>query len=252
MNLEEVKIGKANAANSPAIDVSEVGTFASATLNGFQIKFGVYLPGVRGADGFKLTVKVIHADDRFDPQVATTDLAMHWNAGHPLDLWSGTMAVAPAGGGHFGSKGLYLYRFQLAWGADDQIVTNWFTDPFAMETDVGSLSAVTLAKNASVFNWTDANYKTPELDDLIVYELEAEQFNGGFDGVVDRLTYLQSLGVNCIELMPVTSPKLDFDWGYGPLHYFAPSRHIGGTDGLKRLVDACHQRGIAVILDVVD
>jgi maltooligosyltrehalose trehalohydrolase len=252
MNLDEIKTVAPSAANPPAINVSEVGALASVTPAGFQIKFGVYLPGVKGTDGFKLTVKVIHADDRFDPRIATTDQDMTWNTDHPLDWWSGTMNVAPVASGHFGSEGLYLYRFQLAWGANNQIVTSWFTDPFARETDVGSLSAVTLAKHPAEFAWTDANYKTPELDDLIVYELEAEQFNGGFDGVIDRLTYLQSLGVNCIELMPVTSPKLDFDWGYGPLHYFAPSRHIGGRDGLKRLVDACHQRGIAIILDVVD
>jgi len=71
--------------------------------------------------------------------------------------------------------------------------------------------AVMLARSPTPFVWTDATYQTPELDDLIVYELEVEQFNDMFDGVIDRLTYLQSLGVNCLELMPVTSPKLDFD-----------------------------------------
>lgn len=98
---------------------------------------------------------------------------------------------------------------------------------------------------------TDAGYKTPELNDLIVYELHIEQFNDTFDGVIDRLDYLQSLGVNCLELMPVMSHKLDFDWGYGPLHYFNASANFGGAGGLKRLVNTCHARGIAVILDVV-
>ena len=51
--------------------------------------------------------------------------------------------------------------------------------------------------------------------------------------------------------MPVTSLKLDFDWGYGPLHYFAPCERWGGVRGLKHLVNACHQAGVAVILDVV-
>jgi 1,4-alpha-glucan branching enzyme len=51
--------------------------------------------------------------------------------------------------------------------------------------------------------------------------------------------------------MPVTSVKLDFDWGYGPLHYFAPNARLGGGEGLKRLVNACHAVNIAVILDVV-
>lgn len=63
--------------------------------------------------------------------------------------------------------------------------------------------------------------------------------------------YLKSLGVNCVELMPVTSTKLDFDWGYGPLHYFAPHSSFGGGAGLMALIDACHEQGVAVILDVV-
>jgi maltooligosyltrehalose trehalohydrolase len=236
------------------INVLEVGASPSVTSSGFQIRFGLYLPGIRARDGFIVTVRVIHDDDRFDPEIATTNMELAWNQGHPLDLWSATMNVVPSGSGHFGSEGVYLYRFQLKWrdsAGGEQVVTNWFTDPFAGETDVGLLSAVTLSRSTSVFAWTDSAYKTPDLDDLIVYELDVEQFNDTFDGVIDRLTYLKSLGVNCLELMPVASPKLDFDWGYGPLHYFPPSERIGGRGGLRRLVDACHQRGMAVILDVV-
>src|SRR5207253_10771818 len=96
--------------------------------------------------------------------------------------------------------------------------------PFARATEIGELSAFTLARDPSLFEWSDANNKTPELDDLAVYELQVAEFNDTFDGVIDRLDYLQSLGINCLELMPVTSVKLDFDWGYGPLHYFAPNR----------------------------
>jgi 1,4-alpha-glucan branching enzyme len=235
------------------INPSEVGAFVSATADGFEIGFGLYLPGIRAADGFRVIVRVIHDGDRFDPAIATTNLDLVWNRDHPLDLWSGKMKVVPSGVGHFGREGVYLYRFQLRWfsGGIEQIITNWFTDPFARQTDVGLLSAVTLSRVPTPFEWTDSEYQTPELDDLIVYELDVEQFNDSFDGVIERLTYLESLGVNCLELMPFTSPKLDFDWGYGPLHYFAPANHIGGSSGLRRLVDACHQRNIAVILDVV-
>lgn len=236
------------------INIEEVGAVASVTATGFQIKLGLYLPGVRSTDGFDVQVRVIHADDRFDPNVKTIDKPMDWDKAHPLDLWSCTLEVDPSGPGHFGSEGLYLYRYQLAWsppGGDRRVITKWFTDPFALETDTGLLSAIILSRTKKSFAWTDAQYKTPELDDLIVYELEVAQFNDNFKGVIRRLTYLQSLGVNCLELMPVTSGKLDFDWGYGPLHYFAPSHHIGGPDGLKRLVNACHERGMAVILDVV-
>jgi len=236
------------------IDVSEVGAFSSVATGGFQIRFGIYLPEIRAADGFEVVVRVIHRNDRFNPAIPPQDSQLRWNKGHPLDLWSSTIDVRPIAGTNFGTEGLYLYRFQLWWtppGGVRQLVTRWFTDPFARQTDIGSLSAVMLSRNPAPFTWTDANFKTPELDDLIVYELQVEQFNDNFDGVIDRLTYLQSLGVNCLELMPVTSSKLDFDWDYGPLHYFSPSAHFGGPDGLMRLVDACHRSGIAVILDAV-
>ena len=236
------------------INVSEVGAFPVAVPGGFQITFGVYLPGIRAADGFDVVVRVIHRDDRFNPAIQPQDSHLLWNSTHPLDIWSGTVPVQPIVGTHFGSEGLYLYRFQLwfrAPGSQRQLVTRWFTDPFARQTDVGLLSAVMLSRNPAPFAWTDAAYKTPELDDLIVYELQVEEFNDTFDGVIDRLTYLQSLGVNCLELMPVGSAKLDFDWGYGPLHYFSPSAHFGGPDGLRRLVNACHAVNMAVILDVV-
>src|SRR6266851_8671371 len=236
------------------IKMPEVAAVPSATAGGFQIHFGLYLPGIRSADGFRVTIRVIHDNDRFDPKIKTVDKDLTWNAGHPLDLWSCDMDVAPPGPGHFGTEGVYLYRFQLKWvqsGSSERVITSWFTDPFARETDIGLLSAVTLSRSATPFPWTDATYRTPDLDELIVYELQVEQFNDTFGGVIDRLPYLRSLGVNCLELMPVISPKLDFDWGYGPLHYFAPSARFGGPDGLRRLVDACHQADIAVILDVV-
>jgi maltooligosyltrehalose trehalohydrolase len=237
------------------IELSEVGAFPSATPAGFQIRFGLYLPGIRHADGFDVVVRVIHKDDRFNPAIQPQDTKLTWTEGHPLDLWSATVSVNPIPGTSFGAEGIYLYRFQLWWttraGASPILVARWFTDPFARQTEIGRLSAVRLSRTPAPFPWTDTSYKTPDLDDLIVYELEVEQFNDSFDGVIERLVYLQSLGVNCLELMPVTSPKLDFDWDYGPLHYFSPSAHTGGPDGLRRLVDACHASNIAVILDVV-
>jgi 1,4-alpha-glucan branching enzyme len=130
-------------------------------------------------------------------------------------------------------------------------VVEWFTDPFALSTDVGELGAFDFPDLSDSFAWGDKAFKVPEIDDLVVYELQVEEFNVTFDGVIERIAYLKSLGVNTLELMPVTSPKLDFDWGYGPLHYFAPNERCGGVQGLKRLVNACHLNGIAVILDVV-
>jgi maltooligosyltrehalose trehalohydrolase len=237
------------------INLDEVGAFGSLDSSGnFRVRFGLYLPGIRSADGFEVIVRIIHRDDRFDPKVSPQDFSLTWNNGHPLDLWTRDLTIQVLPGTHFGQEGIYLYRYQLWWtppGGSRQLLTRWFTDPFARATDIGNLSAFTLTRAQASFNWTDAAYKTPELDDLVVYELQVEEFNDTFAGVVERLSYFQSLGINCLELMPVTSVKLDFDWGYGPLHYFAPHARFGGPDGLKRLVEACHAAGIAVILDVV-
>lgn len=232
------------------IDLAEVGAFGAIGAGGdFQVRFGVYLPGIRARDGFEVLVKIIHRDDRFTPQVQTQDTLLQWQEGHPLDLWTATATIKPVANTKFGHEGLYLYRFQLLH--NGKVVTLWFCDPFARMTDIGRLSAVPLARAKAPFAWTDDTYKTPELDDLVVYELQVEEFNDTFDGVVERLPYLQSLGVNCLELMPVMSAKTNFDWGYGPLHYFSPSARFGGPDSLKRLVNQCHAAGVAVILDVV-
>ena len=158
-------------------------------------------------------------------------------------------------GTNFGQSGTYLYRYQLLQTipgtATKNVVICWFTDPFAHATDVGELTAFVTPGSVADFVWTDDAWKVPELKDQVVYELHVEEFNSTFDGVIERLPYLKSLGVTCLELMPITSLKLDFDLGYGPLHYFALCERWGGVLGLKRLVNACHHAGVAVILDVV-
>ena len=237
------------------IDLAEVGAFVSSDTPGsFRLRFGLYLPGIRSQDGFEVVVRVIHGDDRFVPGILPCDFPLNFAADHPLGLWTAEVPISPVANTNFGQPGIYLYRYQLWWTSPSsgrQLVTLWFTDPFARRTDIGLLSAIAIPVSRDEFQWTDASYKTPELDDLVVYELQVEEFADSFDGVIRQLPYLESLGVNCLELMPVTSVKLDFDWGYGPLHYFAPNERFGGPAGLKRLVDTCHASGIAVILDVV-
>jgi maltooligosyltrehalose trehalohydrolase len=238
------------------INMAEVGAFPTLDASGrFHVRFGVYLPGLQASNGFAVIVRVIHSQDRFVPGIAPCDFPLQWQQGSALDLWNASVSIDPVAGTNFGNEGTYLYRYQLQWAPAGQVtksvVTKWFVDPFARATDIGELCAFTLTRTVTSFAWADDGYKTPELNDLIVYELHIAQFNDTFDGVIDQLDYLQSLGVNCLELMPVMSHKLDFDWGYGPLQYFSPSAHFGGADGLKRLVNTCHGRGMAVILDVV-
>lgn len=236
------------------LNFADAGAFPSFDLAGnAQIHFGLYLPGIRQSDGFSVTVRTIHREDRFDPSVATQNADLAWTTGTAVDFWSATVQLANPASARSGGEGEYLYRFEL-WHSKDgnrRLVSAAVPDPFARASEIGLMSAVTVSRTPAQFAWNDGAYRTPELRDLIVYELQVEEFNDTFDGVIDRLDYIQSLGVNCLELMPVTSAKLDFDWGYGPVFHFAPHRRFGGGEGLKRLVNAAHQRGIAVILDVV-
>jgi maltooligosyltrehalose trehalohydrolase len=91
------------------------------------------------------------------------------------------------------------------------------------------------------------------LREAVIYELHVGTFTpeGTFDGCIKRLEHLQTLGVNAIELMPIAEYPGNRGWGYDGVDLFAPHNAYGGPDALRRLVDACHQRGIAVIVDVV-
>ena len=88
---------------------------------------------------------------------------------------------------------------------------------------------------------------------MVLYEIHVGTFTpeGTFEAVIPRLDRLQALGVTAIELMPVASFPGARNWGYDGVGLFAPQRTYGGPVGLQRLVDACHTRGLAVILDVV-
>lgn len=103
------------------------------------------------------------------------------------------------------------------------------------------------------FQWTDGSWNSMLLRDMIIYELHVGSFTqeGTFAGVVSKLGYLKELGINAIEIMPVAQFPGSRNWGYDGVYPFAVQDSYGGVSGLKMLVDACHNEGIAVILDVV-
>ncbi|MGB3204943.1 MAG: malto-oligosyltrehalose trehalohydrolase [Crinalium sp.] len=105
----------------------------------------------------------------------------------------------------------------------------------------------------STIKWTDAQWSGVPLDEMIIYELHVGTFTpeGTFDAIIPRLRELYEFGVNAIEIMPVAQFPGDRNWGYDGTYPFAVQNSYGGVEGLKRLVDACHQQGIAVIMDVV-
>lgn len=103
------------------------------------------------------------------------------------------------------------------------------------------------------FSWTDQNWVGLPLRDYLIYELHTGTFSRErtFEGVIPKLGYLRELGVTAVELMPVAEFPGKRNWGYDGASPYAPKSSYGGPEGLKKLVDACHREGLAVVLDVV-
>jgi glycosidase len=112
-----------------------------------------------------------------------------------------------------------------------------------------------LQTNKPTFKWSDAtlNFKRPNKNNLVIYELWIYDHtpSRNIKGLIDRLDYIEDLGVNAVELMPITEFDGNDSWGYSPNHFFALDKAYGTSDELKTFIDECHKRGIAVILDMV-
>lgn len=146
----------------------------------------------------------------------------------------------------------YKYRITTA---DDTILDK--NDPYARHlTDSDNGLSIIVTRD---FEWEGAEKFTPApKEEAIIYELHVGTFNkpdastmGTFSSAIERLDYLKNLGVNYIELMPVTSMATSHGWGYAPNYIFSVENSYGGRRGLLDFVKACHEKGIAVILDVV-
>jgi 1,4-alpha-glucan branching enzyme len=144
------------------------------------------------------------------------------------------------------------YRFSIRTG--DRELSR--IDPRArrLTSSVGNA----IVYGAAGFDWGNAGFRTPDWNDLVIYELHVGTFSPGplgrpgtLDGVRGRLEYLRDLGVGAIELMPPFEFAGARSWGYNPAHPFAVAATYGSPDDLKALVKAAHEAGIAVLLDVV-
>ena len=105
----------------------------------------------------------------------------------------------------------------------------------------------------NAFPWSDAGWSGIDLRGQVIYELHVGTFSerGTFEGVIEKLETLRDLGVTAIEVMPVAAFPGRWNWGYDGVSLFAPSQNYGRPDDFRRLVDAAHQLGLAMILDVV-
>jgi 1,4-alpha-glucan branching enzyme len=103
------------------------------------------------------------------------------------------------------------------------------------------------------YTWQVQDFTPDPPAELIIYELLVRDFTvkHSFQAIIDTLGYLQRLGVNAVELMPVSEFEGNVGWGYNPSFYFAPDKYYGPKNDLKKLIDECHKRGLAVIMDMV-
>ncbi|MDD2330683.1 MAG: alpha-amylase family glycosyl hydrolase, partial [Bacteroidales bacterium] len=134
------------------------------------------------------------------------------------------------------------------------------TYPDNLSYPEGAIGIVSVFKiQQETFNWQVPQFERPSLDNLVIYELLLRDFTassdangvGDLNGAMAKLDYLQSLGVNAIELMPVQEFDGNDSWGYNPAFFFAMDKAYGTDRMYKEFIDECHKRGMAVILDVV-
>ncbi len=123
--------------------------------------------------------------------------------------------------------------------------------PYPEGKTTGIVSILQTAQPA--YQWKYNASQIPPKEKLIIYELLVRDFHSShsYQAIIDSLSYLKSLGINAIELMPVMEFEGNESWGYNPAFYFAPDKYYGPANLLKKLIDTCHSMGIAVILDIV-
>lgn len=121
--------------------------------------------------------------------------------------------------------------------------------PTGKTTDIVSV----LQTNKPVYNWNNTNFQRPDKRNIIVYELLVRDYAtpNNFQSVINNLGELAALGINTIGLMPFTEFENNNSWGYNPSFMFAVDKYYGTENKLRELIDSCHGRGIAVVLDMV-
>lgn len=123
--------------------------------------------------------------------------------------------------------------------------------PFPSQAS-GTLASI-IETGKPVYSWQVTNFQRPAASNLRIYELWLGDFLGtsNWQTLTDTLHYLKALGINAVEVMPFSNFEGSVSWGYNPNFYFAPDKVYGTETALKQFIDACHQQGIAVIMDMV-
>ena len=137
---------------------------------------------------------------------------------------------------------------------DPQIISENRYPGLAAYPSTQTTEGISFLQTASPdYPWENDNYERPAKEELMIYELLVRDFTDErtFQAVIDRLDYLEALGINAIELMPVMEFEGNLSWGYNPAFMFSVDKFYGTEAQLKKLIDEAHKRGMAIILDIV-
>jgi 1,4-alpha-glucan branching enzyme len=181
------------------------------------------------------------------PNASSVAVAGEFNSwstmANPLASESGGMWSVDVAGAAAGDEYQYVINGNL-----------WRIDPWA--GDVTNSVGNGVIVDGSGYSWS--SFSMPGWHELVIYEMHVGTFNdtaggnpGTWQSAINKLDYLEGLGVNAVEVMPIAEFAGDYSWGYNPAHPFAPESAYGTPDDMKDFVDECHQRGIAVLIDVV-
>jgi maltooligosyltrehalose trehalohydrolase len=189
-------------------------------LGNNQCEFTVWGPTLK-----QVAVQLVSPDKHLIPMQKSAD-----------GYWQTTATDIPPG---------TLYTYQLE-------AKNDWPDPASKYQPQGVHSpSQVIDENA--FTWTDTDWQGVPLAETIIYELHVGTFTqaGTFEAIIPQLNQLKELGINAIEIMPVAQFPGERNWGYDGVYPYAVQNSYGGPEGFKKLINACHQQGISVILDVV-
>jgi len=128
---------------------------------------------------------------------------------------------------------------------------NSVPEPYPVALTSGHISYVNLSPTD--YDWQHTDYDLPATEDLVIYEILLRDFlaDNSFDSLIDTLSYLSNLGINAIELMPVSEFENNDSWGYNPSYHMALDKYYGNPETFKKFVDAAHGLGMVVLLDIV-
>ncbi|WP_321404471.1 alpha-amylase family glycosyl hydrolase [Maridesulfovibrio sp.] len=220
------------------------------------VNFAVYLPWITAKEGFAVSVKIIHERDQFIQDVQPVAYSLNHLSDHPTygAYWAGEVNIdsiqRPSHSRGWGKPGRYVYRYEVSNKERMQAV-DWVIDPFAREYGIGKMSVFTLDYEPYTWSSFESAWRTPLLSDLVVYELHLGEFSNGIHGAFEKLDYLADLGINCLEIMPVSNIVESVRWGFQPLGFFGVDDRFGNRALMQKFIDKAHQKGLAIILDVV-